>query len=77
MSLSHGALNHRVAENTDGAIATVLLTRPELSQVVVSGKTFLEAFDDGMIPWEGDGDRLRELFSCLDSFEPMFNIVEP
>ena len=75
--LSHGALSHRAVDHSEDAPSAIRLDRTQLSNVILSGKSFLEAFDEGMIPWEGDGDSLRALFSCLDEFYPMFNILEP
>ena len=75
--LSHGALSHRAVDPSDDAPSAIRLDRAQLSKIILSGKSFLEAFDEGLIPWQGDGDGLRALFSCMDEFYPMFNILEP
>ena len=77
LSLSHGALNHSEGTHGDQAAATIQFDRPGLSKVIMSGMSFLEGIDEGQVPYEGDAASLRELFSCLDQFYPMFNILEP
>ena len=39
--------------------------------------TFPQAIADGAIALAGDGAKLHELLSLLDTFNPMFEIVEP
>jgi alkyl sulfatase BDS1-like metallo-beta-lactamase superfamily hydrolase len=39
--------------------------------------TFEEAIKAGQVTIDGNAQKLTELLSLLDSFEPMFNIVTP
>jgi alkyl sulfatase BDS1-like metallo-beta-lactamase superfamily hydrolase len=77
LTLSHGALNHSPGSHGEKAQATVRISRKELSDVVLSGKPFVQALDENEIPHAGDTATLRELLALLDTFHPMFNILEP
>ena len=57
------------------AMATVRMDRATLAGIVVGG--FAAALQQGQIPIEGDVQALRQLLGTLDTFNPMFNILEP
>ncbi|MGB7298216.1 MAG: alkyl sulfatase dimerization domain-containing protein [Burkholderiaceae bacterium] len=77
LTLSHGALSHAKGSHHNQAIATVQLNRKQLAGLIMAGKPFAQALDEGQIPHDGDTAGLRQLFSLLDEFYPMFNILEP
>ncbi|MCL4504275.1 MAG: hypothetical protein M1438_20815 [Deltaproteobacteria bacterium] len=61
-----------------GADASVTLTRATFDQVILGGKPALEAkLASGDLKIEGLKEKLGELFSLLDNFDPWFNIVTP
>jgi len=75
LTLSHSALSHAPGSHGPDAMATVRLDRAMLAAVVVGG--FAAALQQGRIPFDGDASALRQLLGTLDSFNPMFNILEP
>ncbi|MBN9267764.1 MAG: MBL fold metallo-hydrolase, partial [Hyphomicrobium sp.] len=64
----------RLAEAPD---ATVALTRKDLDAVIAEKSTFEAAVAAGTIKIDGDPSKVTALFSLLDTFERMFEIVEP
>ncbi|ODT20983.1 MAG: hypothetical protein ABS54_13460 [Hyphomicrobium sp. SCN 65-11] len=64
----------RLAEAPD---ATVALTRKDLDAVIAEKSTFEATVAAGTIQIEGDPSKVTALFSLLDTFERMFEIVEP
>jgi alkyl sulfatase BDS1-like metallo-beta-lactamase superfamily hydrolase len=77
ITLNHGAMTHFDGSHGDKATAKISLNRKQLSQMIMSGKPFLECFDDNMLPCNGESETVRQLLQCLDDFYPMFNILEP
>lgn len=77
LTLSHGALNHAPGSHGDIAQATIRISRAELTRLVMSGQPYVQALDEGEIQYTGDVDALRDLLSLLDTFYPMFSILEP
>jgi alkyl sulfatase BDS1-like metallo-beta-lactamase superfamily hydrolase len=60
------------------ADATVNLTRAAFDEVILGGKPKLEAkIAAGDLQIEGQKEKLGELISLLDNFDPWFNIVTP
>jgi len=57
--------------------ATVTLKRTDLDAVIAEKSTFEAAVAAGAIKIAGDPSNVTALFSLLDSFERMFEIVEP
>jgi alkyl sulfatase BDS1-like metallo-beta-lactamase superfamily hydrolase len=51
------------------------MSRATLAGIVGGG--FAAALQQGQIPIEGDPTALRQLLGTLDTFNPMFNILEP
>ena len=76
LTLSHSALSHAVGSHGNAAMATVRMDRSTLAGVV-AGAGFAAALQQGQIPIDGDAIALRQLLGTLDSFNPMFNILEP
>ena len=76
LTLSHSALSHAVGSHGAAAMATVRMDRATLAGIV-GGAGFAAAMQEGKIPIEGDVMALRQLLGTLDSFNPMFNILEP
>jgi alkyl sulfatase BDS1-like metallo-beta-lactamase superfamily hydrolase len=44
---------------------------------IVGGGGFAAAMQEGKIPIEGEVMAMRQLLGTMDSFNPMFNILEP
>jgi alkyl sulfatase BDS1-like metallo-beta-lactamase superfamily hydrolase len=54
------------------------LTRAALDEAIRGGKPKLEAeIASGDIKLEGNKEKVGELLSLMDKFDPMFNIVTP
>ena len=77
LTLSNCALTYLVDRASDQADATVTLEREVLNRLVLSETPLVDAVQQGLIGVEGDPARVAELFSLLDDFSPMFEIVEP
>ena len=75
LTLSHSALSHAVGSHGAAAMATVRMSRATLAGIVGGG--FAAALQQGQIPIEGDPTALRQLLGTMDTFNPMFNILEP
>ena len=71
------ALTYVVGKQSDKADATVTLSRAALDAVTLRQTTFPEAVMAGRIKLEGNPSKLVELLGMLDTFNPMFEIVEP
>jgi alkyl sulfatase BDS1-like metallo-beta-lactamase superfamily hydrolase len=76
LTLSHGALSHSPGSHGAAAMATVTLDRPTLARVVAGGG-FAQAAQEGLMPVSGDVRALQQWLGTLDTFNPMFNILEP
>jgi alkyl sulfatase BDS1-like metallo-beta-lactamase superfamily hydrolase len=76
LTLSHSALSHAVGSHGPAAMATVCMDRATLA-AIVGGAGFAAALQQGQIPVDGDVGALRRLLGTMDSFNPMFNILEP
>ena len=78
LALENATLNHTANKQAQDADTTVTLRRADLDEVITGGKPRLEAkLAAGDIKVEGKPEKLGELFSLLDNFDPMFNIVTP
>ena len=75
-TLENSALTH-IAGQQPGADATVTLSRATLDAVTLKETSFPAAVLTGKVKIEGDRAKLAELMSMLDTFEPMFPVVEP
>ncbi|AVQ82741.1 MULTISPECIES: alkyl/aryl-sulfatase [unclassified Variovorax] len=76
LTLENSALTH-IAGQQPGADATVTLSRATLDAVTLKETSFPAAVLTGKVKIEGDRSKLAELMSMLDTFEPMFPVVEP
>lgn len=76
LTLENSALTH-IAGQQPGADATVTLNRATLDAVTLKETSFPAAVLTGKVKIEGDRAKLAELMSMLDTFEPMFPVVEP
>jgi alkyl sulfatase BDS1-like metallo-beta-lactamase superfamily hydrolase len=77
LNLENSALTHRAGRRAPEADATLTLTRQTLNAIMLQQSTFPQAAAEGKIAIEGNGAKLHELLSLFDSFNPMFEIVEP
>ncbi len=77
LNLENSALTYVPHKQAKDADVTFTLTRPTLDAVVLQQLTFPEAIQSGQISVEGNPLKLAELFSLLDDFALMFEIVEP
>jgi alkyl sulfatase BDS1-like metallo-beta-lactamase superfamily hydrolase len=77
LNLENAALTYVVGKQSDKADATLTLARATLDAVTLRKTTFPEAVQSGLIKIEGDPGKLVELLGMLDTFNPMFEIVEP
>ena len=76
LTLENSALTHIAGRQPD-ADATVTLSRATLDAVTLKETSFPAAVLAGKVKIDGNRARLAELMSMLDTFEPMFPIVEP
>ncbi|WP_395318780.1 alkyl/aryl-sulfatase [Variovorax sp. UC74_104] len=76
LTLENSALTHIAGRQPD-ADATVTLNRATLDAITLKETSFPAAVLAGKVKIEGDRSKLAELMSMLDTFEPMFPIVEP
>ena len=77
LELGNGVLNHTPQKQADDADATLTLSRATLNDIILGTTTAPDAVGAGDIEVEGDGKKLDELVSYLDTFEFWFNIVTP
>ncbi len=76
LTLENSALTHIAGRQPD-ADATVTLNRATLDAITLKETSFPAAVLAGKVKIDGDRAKLAELMSMLDTFEPMFPIVEP
>jgi alkyl sulfatase BDS1-like metallo-beta-lactamase superfamily hydrolase len=76
LTLENSALTH-IAGQESRADATVTLSRATLDAVTLKETSFPAAVLAGKVKIEGNRAKLAELMSMLDTFEPMFPVVEP
>lgn len=62
---------------SDRADATVTLERAVLNRLVLRELPFADAVQRGLVGVDGDPGKVAELFSLLDDFTLMFEVVEP
>lgn len=78
LSLENGALNHTANKQVQESDATVTLTRAAFNAVILGGESQFKAkIAAGDIKLEGQKEKIGELLSMLDNFDPWFNIVTP
>ena len=77
LNLENSALTHVAGKQSDKANATLTLARSTLDAIVLRKTTFPEAVQTGLVMIEGDPTKLIDLLGMLDTFNPMFEVVEP
>jgi alkyl sulfatase BDS1-like metallo-beta-lactamase superfamily hydrolase len=77
MTLANGVLNHKRGRPAANADATVLLARPVFDLIAAGQATFSGRMLAGDIKIQGGKLKFLEMMSCLDEFDPWFNIVTP
>lgn len=76
LTLRNGVLTHRAGLNP-AADAGVSMSKDTLAQISLKQLDFPTAIQKGLIKLQGNGKKLGELLSSVDSFSPQFNIVTP
>ena len=77
LQLENGVPNHTAGAKAEDADATVTLSRATLNKVMLRQETLDAAVRAGDVKVEGDGAKLTERVSYLDTFEFWFNILTP
>ncbi|HTO12650.1 MAG TPA: alkyl sulfatase dimerization domain-containing protein [Candidatus Binatia bacterium] len=77
VSLEHCALTWLADRQHDDADATVTLDWTVLTRLVLRELSFADVLEQGLLAIDGDPARVVELFSLLDDFTLMFEVVEP
>ena len=75
--MNNGALNHRMGYTDAGALLSLQVTRNDFARLILKEVRPEELIDTGKMKITGDLNELKVLLSLLDSFDPMFNIIEP
>ena len=76
LTLENSALTH-IAGQQPGADATVTLSRATLDAITLKETSFPAAVLSGRVKIDGNRAKLGELMAMLDTFEPVFPVVEP
>ena len=77
MTLGNSVLNHKKGRPVGHADATVSLARSVVDTIITGKATFLGRILAGDIKIQGSKLKFLEMMSCLDEFDPWFNIVTP
>jgi alkyl sulfatase BDS1-like metallo-beta-lactamase superfamily hydrolase len=77
LTLEHSALTYRANKQDAAADASLTLTRDVLDRIMLRRATFSDAVQSGQIKVAGQAEKVDELFSIFDTFNPNFEIVEP
>jgi alkyl sulfatase BDS1-like metallo-beta-lactamase superfamily hydrolase len=77
LNLENSALTYIANRQVPNADATLTLTRATLDAITLRQTAFDKEIAAGHIKIHGDGTKLGELMSLLDSFDGKFNIVTP
>jgi len=77
LNLENSALTYLPGRLANDPDVTVILEKATLDEITLRRTTFPEAVGQGRIELKGNPFKLRELFSLLDDFAPMFEVVEP
>jgi alkyl sulfatase BDS1-like metallo-beta-lactamase superfamily hydrolase len=76
LTLRNGVLTHRAGLDPQ-ADAAVSMSKATLEQISLKQLDFPTAIQKGLVKLQGNGKKLGELMSSLDTFAPQFNIVTP
>ncbi|CAI1896950.1 Putative sterol carrier protein [Serratia ficaria] len=77
LDLENGVLNHTANAEAQNADATISLTRDTLNKIILKEESLKQAEDKGDVKITGNGEKVNELLSYMDSFEFWFNMVTP
>jgi len=77
LTLRNSALTYRGNWQAPDADLTLTLARPTLDAITLGQAQFGQEVAAGNIQLEGDGKKLGELLSMLDTFDPVFPMVTP
>jgi alkyl sulfatase BDS1-like metallo-beta-lactamase superfamily hydrolase len=77
LNLENSALTYVKGKQAPKADATVALARDTLDAVALQKTTFPDAVKAGLIKIDGDPRKVEDFLSMLDSFQVMFEVVEP
>jgi alkyl sulfatase BDS1-like metallo-beta-lactamase superfamily hydrolase len=77
ITLSNGALNHLPGGHGAAADAVIRTERAQLAQLLLGPAELLRALDAGEMDIRGNQALFRQFVQTLDSFNPMFNVIEP
>jgi alkyl sulfatase BDS1-like metallo-beta-lactamase superfamily hydrolase len=77
LTLSHGALSHLPGQHGEAADATIVTTQAQIASMLKGPAEMLRALDAGEFDLQGNAGLFRQFVETLDSFEAMFNVVEP
>ena len=76
LTLRNGVLTHRAGLNAQ-ADASVTMSKATLEQISLKQLDIPTAIQKGLIKLQGNGKKLGELMTSLDTFATQFNIVTP
>ena len=77
LNLENCALTYAENRTSDEADLTVTMNQSELGRLIFDRSSLEQDIKDGSIKATGDVSALHELFSVLDDFAFLFDIVEP
>ena len=77
LNLENCALTYLADRQRDDADATVTMERTVLNRLVLRELPFADAVQRGVVAIDGNAAKVAELFSLLDDFSLMFEVVEP
>jgi alkyl sulfatase BDS1-like metallo-beta-lactamase superfamily hydrolase len=75
--LSNGALHHLPGAHEAAAEVQICIRRSELALWLGDPAALLDAMDAGQLDVRGQRALFRQFLQTLESFDPMFNVVEP
>jgi alkyl sulfatase BDS1-like metallo-beta-lactamase superfamily hydrolase len=77
LEMENGVLNHTPDAQAHKADATVTLSRDTLNKIILHERPLTGAIQSGDVKVAGNGAKLEELISYLDTFDLWFPIVTP
>lgn len=77
LTLQHSALTYVANKQVAAADASLTSTRDALDALLLRRVTFPDAVRSSQIKVAGQAEKVEELFSLFDTFNPNFEIVEP
>jgi alkyl sulfatase BDS1-like metallo-beta-lactamase superfamily hydrolase len=77
LTLQHSVLTYVAKKQDADADASLTLTRDALDGIMLRRVTFPDAVRSGQIKVAGQAEKVAELFSLFETFNPNFEIVEP